>query len=250
MANELTDRAFWQKYWESKKGLIVEIPRKYVFHDIFNEIFSSQKVNSAIELGGFPGYYAVFLSKFYQSETTLLDYFVYPSITKELVQKNGLSKDAIEIIEADLFNYQPQKQYNLVLSCGLIEHFEDTKSIIKTHIQFLAKDGKLLITLPNFTGVNGWVQKTFDFANYEKHNIKSMNPQLLKNIAEELGLKDVRAYYYGGFSTWLENKEEKSFATKLFVKTIWYAGKLITKAFNFESKFFSPYIILEAKKTV
>jgi trans-aconitate methyltransferase len=248
MANELTDRTFWQKYWESKKGLIVEIPKKYIFHDIFDRVFSEQKINSAIELGGFPGYYAVFLKKYYQAETTLLDYFIYPSIIKELVERNGLVDNDLAIIEADLFNHQPQKKYDLVLSCGLIEHFEDTKSIIKTHLQFLNEEGKLLITLPNFTGVNGWVQKSFDYANYEKHNIKSMDPKLLTIIAKELGLKEVKAYYYGGFSTWLENKEEKSAFAKLTVKSIWYAGKIITKTFNFESKLFSPYIILEAKK--
>ncbi|MEO5910245.1 MAG: methyltransferase domain-containing protein [Pelobium sp.] len=248
MANELTDRDFWKNYWESKQGLIVEIPRNYVFYEIFDRIISEEKTSSAIELGGFPGYYAVFLKKFYKVETTLLDYFIYPKITDELIKKNNLPANSIDIIETDLFNYQPKKTYDLVLSCGLIEHFEDTKSIIATHLQFLSKGGKLLITLPNFTGVNGWVQKNFDEENYLKHNIKSMDPEFLANIAKELGLTEVKTYYFGRFSTWLENRESKSALTKLTVKAIWIAGKIIVKTFRFESKLLSPYIVLEAKK--
>ncbi len=248
MANELTDRTFWQKYWESKKGLIVEIPRKYTFSDIFDRVFSEQKINSAIELGGFPGYYAVFLKKYYQAETTLLDYFIYPSITKELVKRNGLAESDLAIIEADLFNHKPQKQYDLVLSCGLIEHFKDTKDIIAKHVPFLNDEGTLLITLPNFRGINGWVQKNFDRYNFEKHYLDCMNPTYLAQIAKDLDLKNVEAFYYGRFSTWLENREDKSALTKLFVKSIWYVGKIATKIITVESKALSPYIVLKANK--
>jgi SAM-dependent methyltransferase len=246
MGNELTDREFWKNYWESKTDLIVEIPKNHTFYQIINQITYQQKIKSAIELGGFPGYYAVFLKKFYQIETTLLDYFVYPELTQKLVAKNNLAPDSINIIEADLFNYQVAKKYDIVLSCGLIEHFEDTKAIIKSHLQFLNSGGKLLITLPNFTGVNGWVQQKFDNENYLKHNIKSMDPILLAQIAKELNLKNVKVYYYGKFSTWLENKAQKSAVTKATVKAIWYIGKIITKIIRVESKFLSPYIVLEA----
>ncbi|MFC5283760.1 class I SAM-dependent methyltransferase [Pedobacter alpinus] len=248
MANELTDRLFWKNYWESKKDLIFVIPEKYVFKEIFDRLFKEQKINSVIELGGFPGYYATFLKKFYQTNTTLLDYFVYPELTQKLLQKNGLAEKDVAIIEADLFSHQPVQKYDLVLSCGLIEHFESTKSIITQHLLYLNDGGKLLITLPNFKGVNGFVQKTFDLENYNKHNIGSMNIQLLVTIAKDLGLKNVNAYYFGGFSVWLENKQQKSTFTKAFVKTIWYAGKLLTKPFGYQSRLFSPYIVLEATK--
>lgn len=248
MANELTNRLFWKNYWESKNDLIFEIPEKYVFKDIFDKIFKTHRINSVIELGGFPGYYATFLKKFYHTNTTLLDYFIYPEITQKLLLKNGLVESDVAIIEADLFSYHPLKKYDLVLSCGLIEHFENTKSIIAQHLLYLNDGGKLLITLPNFKGVNGFVQKTFDIENYNKHNINSMNINLLTTIAKELGLKDVSAYYYGGFSVWLENKQQKSILTKSLVKAIWYAGKLLTKPFGYQSKFFSPYIVLEATK--
>ncbi|HEY0897157.1 MAG TPA: class I SAM-dependent methyltransferase [Sphingobacteriaceae bacterium] len=246
MSNQLTDRRFWTNYWESKTDLIFPVKDDYVFHKQLEQIIRTNKVRTAIELGGFPGYYSVFLKKHLHVETTLLDYFVHQGVLQDLLAENKLSADDISVIEADLFNYTPEQQYDLVLSCGLIEHFEDTKDIISRHVQFMKPGGKLFITLPNFRGVNGWVQKTFDRSNYDKHNISSMDPALLAGIAKDLGLKDVKAYYFGGFSVWLENRKEKSALTKAFIKALWYAGKIPAKILGFESRALSPYIILEA----
>ncbi|MCX2573963.1 class I SAM-dependent methyltransferase [Pedobacter sandarakinus] len=248
MANLLTDRAFWVNYWERKKGLAVQLPANYLFHRQLAEVVSKNDVKDAIELGGFPGYYAVFLKKYLKLDVTLLDYFVHPPVVQALLEKNDLKESDIHIIETDLFNYQPEKQYDLVLSCGLIEHFNDTADIINRHIAFVKPGGTLFITLPNFNAVNGWFQKTFDKENYDKHNIESMNPRLLKNICEAAGLKQVQAGYFGRFSVWLEDESQKSIAVRFFKKAVWITGKIFTKIIPFDSKNLSPYIILVAKK--
>ncbi len=248
MDNELTSKNFWKNYWESKSGLVFEVPENHTFHQVLSKIIGQNNTKTAIELGGFPGYYAVFLKKYFNLQATLLDYYIHKEIMESLLHKNNLQKPDIAAIEADLFNYKPEEKYDLVLSCGLIEHFNDTRDIINRHVSFLDTNGVLLITLPNFRGINGWVQKTFDHDNYVKHNINSMDVDLLKNIAKELHLKDVDVYYFGGFSTWLENRHQKSAIVKLFVKTIWFAGKILSKIFPVESKLMSPYIVLTAKR--
>jgi SAM-dependent methyltransferase len=248
MENLLTDRNFWVNYWESKTGLSVAIPSNYLFHQQLSDIVRSGKVKTAIELGGFPGYYAVFLRKYLNLDVTLLDYFVHEPITEQLLATNGLKSNDIHIIETDLFNYAPEKQYDLVLSCGLIEHFTDTADIINRHIAFLKPGGTLFITLPNFKALNGWFQKNFDKENYDKHHIDCMDPALLKAIVEKAGLKVKRAGYFGKFSLWLENEKDRSVGVRLFKKATWVLGKLLTKIVPFESKQLSPYIIIEAKK--
>ncbi|MDB5121090.1 MAG: Cyclopropane fatty-acyl-phospholipid synthase [Sphingobacteriales bacterium] len=247
MANELTDREFWTNYWESKTDLAIEIDNDYLFHKQLETIVKRDKISTAIELGGFPGYYTIFLKKYLGVSSTLFDYFVHTDILKKVLAKNQLNIDEISVIESDLFTYQSTKNYDLVLSCGLIEHFQDTKDIIKRHIQFLKPGGTLFITLPNFRSVNGWVQRNFDLENYGKHNIDCMDPALLSKICTELGLKVKQAGYWGRYSVWLENKSQKSMLTKVFIKTIWYAGKIFTKVIPIESRLLSPYIIIEAK---
>ena len=248
MENELTDRNFWANYWESKKDLAFKVPVNYTFYQLIQQIVKDRKIKSAIELGGFPGYYGIFLKKYHSIKVSLLDYFVHPKILNDVLILNDLSVNDFEIIETDLFTYQPQQKYDLVLSCGLIEHFKDTKDIIAKHVPFLNEAGILLITLPNFKGVNGWVQKNFDQYNFDKHHLECMNPVFLAQIAKDLGLKNVEAFYYGKFSTWLENREDKAAIIKLFVKVIWYVGKIATKMVSIESKMLSPYIVLKATK--
>lgn len=248
MSNLLTDRDFWVKYWESKTDLSVVIPENYLFHRQLEDVIRKNGVKTAIELGGFPGYYAVFLKKYQNLDVTLLDYFVHPPITQELLAANGLKEDSIKIIETDLFKYTTAEQYDLVLSCGLIEHFNDTADIINRHIAFVKPGGTLFITLPNFKAVNGWFQKQFDKDNYDKHNIDCMDPDLLAKICTDAGLEVIQSRYFGRFSLWLENEKQKSFAVRLFKKSLWLTGKLFTKVFAFDSKSLSPYIILEAKK--
>ncbi|MBK0382253.1 class I SAM-dependent methyltransferase [Pedobacter sp. SD-b] len=248
MSNNLTDRTFWKNFWESKKGLIFKVKPDYTFSAILGKLIKERNLKTAIELGGFPGYYSTFLKRYFDLKVTLFDYFIHQKIIDELLVFNDLKTEDIEIIEADLFTYQPKEKYDLVSSFGLIEHFENTKDIIEKHLMFLNNNGTLFITLPNFKGVNGWVQKKFDKYNYDKHNINCMDLNLLKSVAEELGLKEVKTYYTGGFSTWLENKASKPAMDKAIVKTIWLAGKIVSKTIKKESKLLSPYIVLEARR--
>ncbi len=248
MANLLTDRQFWVDYWERKNDLSVNIPSNYLFHKELGSIIKQQGVEAAIELGGFPGYYAVFLKKYFQIDVTLLDYFVHEPVTNLLLKANNLKASDIHIIETDLFNYTPELRYDLVLSCGLIEHFNDTEDIINRHIAFLKPGGSLFITLPNFNAVNGWLQKTYDRENYDKHNISCMDPNLLAGICKKAGMEVIQSRYFGKFSVWLENEKQKPVVTRLLKKTIWIAGKILTKIVPFESKQLSPYIIIEARK--
>lgn len=248
MDNNLTDRSFWKAFWESRLGLIFSIKRDYIFGDILGKLKADKGYKTAIELGGFPGYYAIYLKKYENMDTTLFDYFIHPGLINELLEKNGLKDGDINIIEADLFTYQPAEQYDMVLSFGLIEHFKDTKAIIATHLPFLKTGGTLFITLPNFKSINGWVQRKFDLENYNKHYIECMDPALLADCCKQLGLTEVESYYHGKFSMWLENKGTQSALAKAFVKGLWYAGKVITKIAPFESKALSPYIVVKAMK--
>ncbi|RZJ90401.1 MAG: class I SAM-dependent methyltransferase [Chryseobacterium sp.] len=248
MSNQLTDRGFWVNYWERKTGLSVNIPSDYLFHDQLSQIIKKRNVKTAIELGGFPGYYAVFLKKYLKIDVTLLDYFVHQPITDNLLRTNGLDGKDIHIIETDLFSYKPVQQYDLVLSCGLIEHFNDTADIINRHISFLKPGGTLFITLPNFKAINGWFQKQFDHENYDKHNIDCMNPELLATICRNAGLEVKQATYFGNFSIWLEDEQKKPFGVRIFKKVVWTLGKVFTKLVPFNSRQLSPYIIIEAVK--
>jgi 2-polyprenyl-3-methyl-5-hydroxy-6-metoxy-1,4-benzoquinol methylase len=247
MNNTLTTRQFWIDYWESKTDLAYEVTKNYPFIDILSELVLKNNSKSLLEIGGFPGYFSVWSKSKMGIQSTLFDYVIVQKIINDLEEKNGLQKNSIEIIEGDLFKYNSQIKYDLVVSNGLIEHFSNTKNILEKHKLFLNHNGSLLVTLPNFKGLNGWFQKRFDPQNYEKHNINCMNLNLLKNICSELGFKNINVRYSGRFMLWLENELEKPLMVRVLKKIVWLPLKLIFKILPIETKYFSPYIVITAK---
>lgn len=248
MNNELTSRQFWLDYWESKEGLVFEVPNNYPFVGLLEKLVKQNNSKTLLEIGGFPGYFSVWAKRHLQLNATLLDFVVHTKILNELETANNLKTGSIEVIEVDLFNYTPQKKYDLVVSNGLIEHFIDTKNIIQKHVEQLNSGGILLITLPNFKSLNGWFQKTFDLENYEKHNINCMDLDLLHNACQELGLTEIQTRYDGKFMLWFERENDKPLWVRLLKKAIWLPLKVFFKIIPIDTKAFSPYIIVTAKK--
>jgi len=240
MDNNLTDRSFWKEYWSN-----------YQYTAIPDHVFFERHIpkmpagSTAVEIGGFPGTMSIFFHKKYGFDVSLLDYYIDPVIVNNLEKHNGLLPNTIHCIEQDFFSYNSDLKYNLVFSIGFIEHFEDTADVIKRHIDLLSNNGSLLIVLPNFRGLNGWIQKHFDRPNYDAHNINSMKIELLKDIMGQMPVKNVYIDYIGKPSLWLEPKATRSNKIKrMIVKLASYFVKL----FPIKGKFLSPYIIVSANK--
>ena len=240
MENNLTDRKFWEKYWQNYQYM--EIPNHIYFEKHIPKMSTG---DTAIEIGGFPGTISIFFHKNYGLDVSLLDYYIDTNIVHNLEIHNGLPSDTIHCIEHDFFSYQSDIKYDLVYSIGFIEHFEDTSDVIKRHVDLLADNGNLLIVLPNFLGLNGFIQKRFDRHNYDAHNLKSMDLEFLKETMTQLPVKEVYIDYIGKPMVWLEpDASRNSRFKRMAVKTLSYLIKLIP----IKGKLLSPYIIIRAKK--
>jgi len=131
-----------------------------------------------------------------------------------------------------------------VFSMGFIEHFENVQDVIERHIRLLSENGKLLIILPNFRGLNGCVQWLFDRKNLRSHNLESMKRDKLNEILKHSGLKTWNVDYTRKPMVWLEPKPGLLNAImRKLVKGFSYFIKL----FPFKSRLFSPYIIISAR---
>lgn len=248
-SKSLTDHSFWEKYWNSKEDLIIQIPNNYPFFKELTQIISSYQIKNSIEIGGFPGYYSIWASKKFSIQTTLLDFFIQPELIEKLKKKNNCPH-YIHLLTHDLFFEQKatEKSYDLAFSNGLIEHFEDTKFILSKHLEYINSGGYLFITLPNFKGLNGWFQKTFDPENYNKHFIPCMDLDYLRTICNELELKNIKVQYSGIFTIWLEEIHKKPWFIRAFKNICWLPLKILFKIIPIETKMFSPYIYILAQK--
>lgn len=241
---ELTTRKFWSDYWNSKMEEFEKpVKSEYIFTPLFREVLSGKGFKDACELGGFPGTFSIHIQRDLGVPCSLVDYFIDDKLLKRFLTANRLPDQALTWKETDILVDEPAHQtFDFVFSIGLIEHFEDTHQILKAHLKYIKPGGRLLIILPNFTGINGWFQRNFDKENYDKHFIPCMNPELLKTILNDLGGKQVKGGFWGNFSIWLENYPTQPFWVKTFFKFTWFGGKIIAKIFNLNNKTTAPYI--------
>jgi SAM-dependent methyltransferase len=103
-----------------------------------------------------------------------------------------------EIHHADFFDF-PARPYDLVLSLGFIEHFDDLGAAFARHVDFVAPGGRLAIGVPNYRGLNRVVQRFSDPDHLALHNLDAMEPALYARLAAEYGLVVDSIAHVGGF---------------------------------------------------
>ncbi len=247
--DRLTDQDYWEKYYSKAitqrdqiKG-VVSVYDKYWDKLIHKNDNSSQK--TIIELGGYPGRYLAYLSDKYNLIPTCLDFNSDKSKIEESMNAFNISN--YTIVQADILTYEPKEQYDIVISNGFIEHFQNYEQVLNNHTKYLKKGGTMLVMIPN----KRWLRKTYgllvDYNNLKAHNLKCMTKTTFINFAATNNLELLDLDYFGGFAFSVHQK--LNFIQKLIYKTT----RLIFKSLNpilekRPSKFYSSSIIAVFKK--
>jgi len=159
---------------------------------------------SFLELGCAPGKMLAWVASELGAVVAGLDYsetgFAW---SRALFSRLGLPGDLrCEDVFATTF---PTDSFDVVFSAGLIEHFEDPREIVRIHVRLLRPGGTALITVPNYSGVYGRLQRFFDPENLAIHNLAIMELDALSRLAPTDLTEDVRVYADGSLSPWLVN---------------------------------------------
>jgi 2-polyprenyl-3-methyl-5-hydroxy-6-metoxy-1,4-benzoquinol methylase len=110
----------------------------------------------------------------------------------------------------DVFaNHLPRASFDVVTSFGLIEHFDDATGIVQSHLDLVKAGGLALITVPNYGGVFGSLQRWCDEPNLALHNLDIMKPAALEALVTSRNVGSVRAYPFGVVSPWIVNLEKR-----------------------------------------
>jgi len=236
--NSITDRAHWEAYWSNYR--YDKIPHKVVFKKYMKRL---SRGKNFIEIGGFPGLFAAYFHKHGITDVTVLDFHMEREIVRNFEKINGLKENSIKCIHADFFTFRSEKKYDVVFSSGFIEHFEDTRDVMRRHIELLSNNGQMLILIPNLLGLNGKIQRILDIENIEAHNLRAMELTSLQEIMHSFNLREVKVEYIGKPMVWLEPKPENRSKQK-WVKCLSYAIKL----FPVRGRILSPFIAIYAAK--
>lgn len=133
-------------------------------------------------------------------------------------------------------------KYDLVYSCGFVEHFVNFKEIIRKHMKLVNEGGFLLITTPNFAhGLQYYVHEWFDKKNLGRHYLPSMNPKKWEEALLESECSVLEDGYADYSSIWIEAKQTLFY--KILAKIVLMLGKCFPA-----SPYFSPVCYILAKK--
>jgi SAM-dependent methyltransferase len=197
---ELTESEFWDNYW-ANLVLPVKVDRDFSFDRCLANalrIHLRGVAGSVLEIGCAPGKWLAFLAEEFGLEPSGIEFSpVGGAATLRNLELLGVKVGAIR--SCDFFEVVPDRQFDLVLSLGFIEHFTDVDEVIRRHLLWLKPGGLLVLGVPNFQGINWLVQYVLDPSILDKHNLNIMNPRYLAGLAERFPLTVKCIQYIGSF---------------------------------------------------
>lgn len=244
----LADHAYWTDYWANANWVYGEVTPDWPLASELLALARAYNLHTSIEIGGFPGHYSILLYKHTGMQATLLDFVMPQNVLQQVCATNDVPLAALSLIETDWLAHQTEVQYDLVFSLGLLEHFADPAVHFAHHLPYLAPGGILYCTVPNFTGLNGWIQRRWDPAHQTSINATPILPADLQQWAKACGLTVLQAGYTGRFDVWLDRMDQLHWLPYLVVRSLRLFGKLYRKMIRRETRWFSPHVRLVARK--
>lgn len=138
-------------------------------HDFFKELLKDKKKFSVLEIGCANSIWPIYFHQYFNADIYGLDYSeVGCEKSRELLKHYHVPG---EIYCADLFSPPAEllQKFDLVVSFGVVEHFEDTAHCLKSCAALVKPGGLLLTLIPNIPSIIGFIQKFVDTEIYDVH---------------------------------------------------------------------------------
>lgn len=246
--NEITNKPYWELYYKNKTVDIDVIKNTGKVYDHYWSTCINEKTASVIEIGAFPGRYLAYLADKYKLHPTGLDFQSDLSLIEQTFEALGI-KD-YGLINEDFLKWEAKTKYDLVLSIGFVEHFENYEEVIAKHFQILNENGEVFFQIPNKRYLRKWYGMIADRENLKAHNLRVMSLKVFEQAAIKNGMEIKTLEYFGPFQYALHGMGNNAFrkfmfnASRFLFKTL-KLNRLVEK---YPSKFWSASIICILKK--
>ncbi|WP_437764276.1 class I SAM-dependent methyltransferase [Sorangium sp. So ce281] len=202
-AGDKAGRAHWNQVWSNRSLPTPVDPhargfRQYVrqaFHREFVRAFEGMdtKGQRLLEIGCGRSAWLPYLAREFGFQVSGLDYTeIGCAQERDILAGAGIPG---EIVCADLFE-PPERfvgAFDVVVSLGVVEHFEDTAGCLRACARYLRPGGRIVTEIPNMRGLVGWVAKVTDRPTYDVH--VPLDREALVKAHRDAGLHVLRSDY-------------------------------------------------------
>ena len=243
--NEKTELAHWESSWAARPRMNfpsgVDVGSRNVLSLLRRYLRPGMRY---VEIGCAPGKILSWVAREIQAQVCGIDYSPTGVDTARWLC-NGLGVQADIRCEDAMHTSFEEGAFDLVFSCGLIEHFDDPVPMVAAHVGMLAPGGIAVIAVPNYSGIYLKLQSWCDPGNLAIHNLDIMNEVTMTELAPKSSELVCRAFRFGSFSPWLISLPAR----------LGRLGKLISWAINFFAHLqpfdipgLCPLVVLEVKR--
>jgi SAM-dependent methyltransferase len=235
-----------QTYWDDlyqDRPLAYE-PDEVLFKEVFKRYLP--RGGECFEVGCYPGNFLAYLGL--QFDYTVSGIDATPAVaTCMLPLLADLGVKVGDLVQGDFFDWQPDRQYDVVCSFGFVEHFPDTAEVLRCHARLVAPGGRLVISCPNFRRCQWLLHRWLDPVNLARHVTGAMDLSRWQAILNRAGFTTRYAGYYRTFDFWTEDAVRHPF-NRFAKRAIVRAGRAIDRRIQWPSRWFSPHQILVAQR--
>ncbi len=257
--NDKAGTAYWNENWAKS-----DIPKSFdhtdqtlnnyvnlEFHKYFQKILEDRKGFSVLEIGCANSMWPIYFHQYFKADVYGIDYSEIGCQKSRTILKHYSVPG--EIYNTDLFSPPADllKKFDLVISFGVVEHFEDTAGCLEACSSFVKPGGKLLTIIPNIPSIIGFIQKYIDRSVYDVH--VPLTKKMLTEAHKKAEIDPENCDYFMSINLNIVNSG--SFSSHSFNKYLRYILSIPTKFFWSLEKyglkipnnsFTSPYIIAVA----
>ncbi len=248
MAKNLTSASYWGERQE-----VTGIPKdREAVKDLLDTVepyLTEYREQRWIELGCSPGHVSALLFRRLSFQPTGIDYSPQAHLYIESM-RNIAGTDAT-LHQCDIFDFFPPVPYDVVMSFGLIEHFNNPDEILDQHLRLCRKGGLIVVSIPHFRNLQWLYHHIFDRTDLLKHNIEMMHTDTFRLFAERYNLEVLFLDHVGGLYFW--NVDETGSRFRARVRKIASMGvrgtvnKVVSKVLPRNIELYAPWIIFIAR---
>jgi 2-polyprenyl-3-methyl-5-hydroxy-6-metoxy-1,4-benzoquinol methylase len=241
--NRLTEKQYWDERWDRIR--LPEIVEPATKHPIARAIVGTLDAHlpkdklSVMEIGGAPGQFAAYLSRYHGYEASILEYSELGCRkTEENFDLLGLN---VNVYLQDFFgDLSALPRFDVVLSLGFIEHFDDIADVLQRHISLLRPGGLLVLGVPNLQGISRTVLARTAPEMLSRHNLAAMDLENWGVLEERYGMTALFKGYIGGFQPKNLKRCERRTPLNLCLRYTFKALQVLMAPFPFLSRYNSP----------